>query len=115
MRDIKRMRAVFVPLRDAEALWEPAVDVYRSGAGWLIKMEAAGVRLEDIQVAIRDNAVLLKGVRRDRIQEQEGEFSSHSMEIDYAPFERKIVLPGQLSVNSIELETREGFILVRLS
>ena len=35
-----------------QSSWQPAADIYRTRAGWLVKLDVAGVRLEDIQTEI---------------------------------------------------------------
>lgn len=32
--------------------WYPRADIYRSNEGWLVKLELAGVRQEDIEVTL---------------------------------------------------------------
>ena len=45
--------------------WQPAADIYRTPAGWLVKLDVAGVRLEDIKTEITPTEVRIQGCRRD--------------------------------------------------
>ena len=96
----------------AETVWRPAVDIYRSRTGWLVKYDLAGVKREDIEVTAAGSCITVRGVRRDWKLE-EG-CSHYSMEIAYNRFERTLELPCDLEGARIELEGREGILLVRL-
>ena len=49
--------------RPSGPLWQPAVDIYRCPEGWTIKFDLAGVKLDDVQVLISDDALIVRGVR----------------------------------------------------
>ena len=46
--------------------WEPAVDVYRTVEGWVVKFDLAGVDPEDLSVKIVGHTLVVTGTRRDR-------------------------------------------------
>lgn len=113
MGDRTRIHAVFlVPEQGTEPLLRPAVDVYRCKEGWLAKFELPGVRLDDVTVSLHEQTLRISGSRRDRITETG--YLPYIMEIHYAQFERTIVFPEPLEARSIEVEVREGFLVVRL-
>lgn len=95
-----------------EAIWQPATDVYRTPEGWLVKLDLAGVRPEDIQVSVRGSCLIVQGTRRDWTRE-EG-CCHYRMEIAYSHFERQITLPDDLEHARIRLEQRQGMLLVRI-
>lgn len=97
---------------DTPALWQPSADVYRTRDGWLLKFDLAGVRPEDVTVAVRGRRVSVSGVRRDLMVE-EG-CSYYSMEISYNRFERSIEMPADLENAQVMLEARNGLLLVRM-
>jgi len=88
------------------------VDVYRTRDGWLLKFDLAGVRTEDVRVAISGRRVSVSGIRRDS-QIEEG-CSYYSMEISYNRFERVIEMPNDLGGAQVSLEVRDGLLLVRM-
>ncbi|MEK7405019.1 MAG: Hsp20/alpha crystallin family protein [Acidobacteriota bacterium] len=96
-----------------ETRWRPPVDVYRTPCGWLLKLELAGVRMEDISVQLQGNRLTVSGIRRDWALE-EG-CSHYMMEISYNRFERTIELPCDLAQTRLELEYREGILLIRVT
>jgi HSP20 family protein len=97
---------------DVPALWQPSADVYRTRDGWLLKFDLAGVRSEDVVVAVSGRRVSVSGVRRDLMVE-EG-CSYYSMEISYNRFERSIEMPVDLENAQVLLEARNGLLLVRM-
>jgi len=92
--------------------WQPAVDIYRSRSGWLLKFDLAGVRVEDVEVLVEGCRVTVRGVRRDWVLE-EG-YWHYSMEIAYNRFERTVQLPCDLAHAHAHLDYRHGILVVRL-
>ena len=92
--------------------WQPAADIYRTRAGWLVKLDVAGVRLEDIQTEISGSEVRIRGCRRD-FQAVEG-CRHYSMEISYNRFERFIPLPCDLKGAEVRVDCTNGILLVEL-
>lgn len=94
------------------ARWRPPADLYRTGEGWLIKVELAGVKDEDLQVTVSGRRLRIAGERRDRILQHGCE--CHSLEISYSYFEREFELPADLVDARIVSEHRDGMLLVRV-
>ncbi len=114
-RDLIRLMQSFFPAPSEAsrlAAWQPAVDVYRTPTGWLLKFDLAGVRPEDVTLEARGNCVTVRGVRRDWVVE-EGH-SYYRMEISYNNFERAVELPCCLDLASLTTDSRHGMLLVHL-
>jgi HSP20 family protein len=92
--------------------WQPAVDVYRTPTGWLVKFDLAGVRAEDIALEAQGNRLLVRGIRRDCFTE-EG-CRCYRMEIAYSHFERSIELPCDLQHAGISTDYRDGMLRVHI-
>lgn len=90
--------------------WRPAVDVYRTLAGWLCKFDLAGVAREDVEVQLQGSRLRVTGVRRDRSLCAGRE--SWSMEISYHEFERTLELPCDLTSCRVECTLENGMLLV---
>jgi HSP20 family protein len=97
----------------AAMAWRPSADIYRTPEGWVVKMELAGVRREDINVLTSGFEMFITGVRRDWAVE-EG-WSHYSMEIAYSRFERTIELPIDLERADVSIEYHDGLLLVRVT
>jgi HSP20 family protein len=93
--------------------WSPPADVYRVAHGWVIKLDLAGVRPDDVEVSALGRCLTVRGSRRDWLIEECQR--SYSMEISYNRFERSIELPDSLDAARISLEYRDGMLLIRLA
>jgi HSP20 family protein len=114
-RDLTRlMHALFLPASERfhEVLWQPAVDVYRTHTGWLVKAELAGVRPEDIQLSVTGRRLTLRGQRRDWFTEKCE--CCYRLEITYSDFERTIELPINLERARIATDYQYGLLLVQI-
>jgi HSP20 family protein len=104
---------LFAPARQG-ADWQPAVDIYKTHNGWILKFDLAGVRLEDVHAHVYANKVTVHGVRRDWMLD-DGGCHHYSMEINYCRFERTVELPQDLSDALFRLDYRDGILLVRIA
>ena len=112
-RDVIRlMQALFLQSASpcGDAAWCPAADIYRTADGWLVKLDLAGVRPEDLRVAIEGRRLTVSGCRRDCCL-SEGCRHYH-MEIAYSHFERSLTLPCDLEHARISVEHRHGMLLI---
>ena len=92
--------------------WRPDVDVFETDAGVEVRADIAGVRREDLHVAV-DGAVLrISGVRRS----PEGPEAKrlHQMEIAAGPFERRVRIPIAFERDRVTAHLADGFLTVKL-
>jgi HSP20 family protein len=94
------------------AAWQPSADLYRTRDGWLVKLDLAGVRPEDVQLSASGDRLIVRGVRRDWCLE-EG-CCHYQMEISYSRFERSLTLPVSLEHARISAEHRYGMLLIHI-
>jgi HSP20 family protein len=92
--------------------WQPRADIYRIPEGWLVKLELAGVRPEDIRLMPRPSALLVQGTRRDECGCVG--LNCHRLEIDYSSFERVLELPGMSEAVEITTSCQNGIVTVRI-
>jgi HSP20 family protein len=113
-RDLARlMQALFLPTAaGSPAPWAPAADVYRTTSGWLVKLDLAGMRPDDIDVEVVGCQLTIRGTRRDCLIQEESR--CHQMEIAYGPFERIVQLPCDLGRAPITCDYRDGMLIVRI-
>jgi HSP20 family protein len=111
---IRLMQCLFLPAAETfrEVLWHPAVDVYRTHAGWLVKFELAGVRPEDMELIAHGQRLTVRGLRRDCMTEEE--HRCYRMEITYSHFERTVELPCNLDRADIGTDYKHGLLLVHI-
>ena len=95
-----------------EAIWEPEADVYKVRWGWIVKYDLAGINPEDLRIEIQKNKLLLYGVRRDILIEENQ--IHYSMEISYSRFRRFIAFDTDLSSAEVTSEYKDGMLFVRI-
>jgi HSP20 family protein len=112
---VQLVHSVFFPQVCSEgfAAWRPAVDVYQTRTGWLLKADLAGVKPEDVSVELSGRGIHIHGMRRDWCLE-EG-CCHYRMEISYSQFERVIELPEELTKARISTEFRHGMLLIHIN
>lgn len=101
------------PHQGFSGAWQPAVDIYRTRTGWLLKFELAGVTEEDLALEVEKNRLTVAGVRRDWTIEDC--CAHYAMEIAYNRFERVVELPCNLEQAQLDLEFRNGILFVRVT
>src|SRR5439155_11120723 len=98
--------------RPSGRLWNPAADVYRTHDGWIVKVDLAGIRSADVEVAIDGPRLRVSGLRRDSVC---GEGVSHyQLEITYSRFEKAIQFRCSIEHATIERDYRDGLLILRL-
>jgi HSP20 family protein len=116
MRDLPRRPSTFFLSGEggsAEAVWRPRADIYRTRDGWVVKVELAGVRPDDVNIWAQGSRLTISGVRRDRII-GEG-WSCYAMEIAYSRFERTMELPCDVEASRLAVDYRDGMLLIRVA
>lgn len=93
-------------------LWYPAADVYQTADGWLVKVELAGVSVEDIELDIQGNILSIVGSRRDRSCAVG--MSYHQMEITYSRFQKTLKFPANIEGAKVEHNFEDGLLIIRL-
>ena len=98
--------------RPSGRLWIPAADVYRTDDGWIVKVDLAGIRAEDIEITLDGRVLRISGLRRDGIC---GEGISHyQLEITYSRFEKMIQFPRSIEHATVERDYHDGLLILRL-
>ena len=107
------MMAIRNQVRPSGRLWNPAADVYQGSDGWVVKVDLAGVRPDELELVLNDSVLIIRGCRRDTFY-REG-FTCQQMEITYSRFEKRIDFPCPIDPSSLKHDYRDGFLLVNMS
>ena len=99
-------------LRCSENFWYPAADVYRTGEGWVVKVELAGVAPDELQVEISGDTLRVAGTRRDEALTES--VSYHQLEITYSRFEKTIRFPCPVEGALVERRYRDGLLILHI-
>jgi HSP20 family protein len=88
------------------------VDVYQNQNDITIKTMVAGVKPEDLDVAISRDMVTIKGKREnERVVADDDYFHK---ELYWGSFSRTIVLPQEIDVDAAEAIEKHGLLIIRL-
>lgn len=112
MADRFSMLPVDRQVRPSGRLWNPAADVYRTRSGWIVKLDLAGVSVDELEIEIVDATLRVRGCRHDTFYE-EG-FTYHQMEITYSRFEKSIQFPCTIQGAAMGHDYQDGLLLIRL-
>lgn len=93
-------------------LWYPAADVYQTPDGWVVKVELAGVSVEDVVIEIQGNVLHIAGSRKDKSCVVG--VSYQQMEITYSNFEKTLRFPATIDGAKIEHEFENGLLIITL-
>lgn len=93
--------------------WRPPMDIHETADAILIKIEVAGVREDDLELALHPNALIVNGVRRDDADHDE-ELCFHAAQVRYGPFHVAVALPSAIRQEEASATYRDGFLRVHL-
>lgn len=97
-------------------VWSPRVDVYETTESVVVKVCAAGLDSNQIELTISgDNRfITLRGVRVETDEDKADRIRYHQLEIYYGPFERIIALPSDVPVDREKLSAayKDGFLKI---
>lgn len=92
------------------SVWRPPTDMYETEEHVIVRMEIAGMRDEDLEVAVQDNLLLISGSRSDSTERK----AYHQMEIPFGKFSVSIDLPAPINTEGATAEYKDGFLAIRL-
>jgi HSP20 family protein len=94
------------------AIWSPQIEAFEKEDKFIVRAELPGLKKDDIEVNVTEDALTIQGQRRHE-QEEQREGFYHS-ERSYGSFYRAIPLPDGVITDSAEASFRDGVLEVRL-
>ena len=92
--------------------WAPPLDVHEDKDSFTIRAELPGMRREDIEVSIQDNALVISGERKE---EKVGDGTEvHRQERYFGKFSRILTLPAAVANNNVKAAYKDGILTVTL-
>ena len=92
-------------------LWRPPTDIYETEEYIIIKVEIAGMRDDQIEVAMENNLLVISG-NRSEIPEQRAYY--HQMEIQSGKFEIKVEISTPVDMDKAGAVYKDGFLTISL-
>jgi HSP20 family protein len=106
------MHAVWDRIPEEAKSWSPGVDIFEKGDSLLIKAELPGMKLEDIDVAVTEETLTIKGDRKPEHNIRDEDYFRN--ELAYGNFYRSIDLPFTVDTRSVEAVYEDGILRISL-
>jgi len=92
--------------RQGASLWTPQVEAFQRGDQFIVRADLPGLKKDDVEIEVTDNAITLKGERKEEHQEQREGF--YRSERHYGSFYRTIPLPEGAITESTKANFNNG-------
>jgi len=92
--------------------WMPTMDIYEQDGNLVVKADLPGVKKEDIDIELDQNALIIKGQRQDENEVREENY--YRVERSTGTFYRRLPLPNNVSPDQIKANFHDGVLEVRL-
>lgn len=99
-------------LMELPTAWTPRVDVYEQEGALVVKAELPGIRKEDVEVAIGEGNLIIRGERKAEAEVKEEHY--YRMERSFGAFYRRLPLPEGVKTEAIEATFTDGVLAVRV-
>jgi len=94
------------------AAFVPPVDIYEDEHKIVLKLEAPGLKQEDLDIQLENNTLTIKGERKFEKEEKEENF--HRIERRYGSFFRSFTVPNTVNTESVKASYDAGVLRVEL-
>ncbi len=105
--------------RATEPLWSRtpatmpvAVEVGEDDKGYTVTAELPGLDEKDIEVALTDDTVTIKGEKKEEKEEKKKDY--YFSERTYGAFQRSFVLPGDVDHAKVTAEMKKGVLTISM-
>jgi len=98
-------------------LWRPLADICESADAIMVKVELAGMKEEEIDVTLYEDALVISGERCDERGERDNARENlcyHEAQIRYGPFRVEVFIPSPVERDAITARYENGFLWVTL-
>ena len=92
--------------------WSPAVDIYETADALILKAELPGFSREDVNLEIKQHALLLRGSRPREFEVAVEHY--HCIERMSGAFQRIFLLPTTIDSEKVTISCQNGILNVRL-
>jgi HSP20 family protein len=94
------------------AVWIPAVDVAETEDAINVKVEAPGVKKDDIKISVTNNVLTVRGEKK--MEKETSEENYHRIERVYGSFVRSLELPTVVQANKVKASFKDGVLSIVL-
>jgi HSP20 family protein len=94
------------------AAWSPQVEVFQRDGQLVVRASLPGLNKDDVQVELRDDALILRGERRQEHEEQREGY--YRCEVTHGSFYREIPLPEGVKTDDATATFRDGVLEITM-
>jgi HSP20 family protein len=92
--------------------WSPEVEVFQRDGQLVVRAALPGLTKEDVQVELRDDAVILRGERRQEHEEEREGY--YRCEVSHGSFYREIPLPKGVKTDDARATFHDGVLEITM-
>ncbi len=92
--------------------WSPLVDIQEQADKFVIMADIPGIPLDEIEIAMEDNVLTIKGQRQNTVEKQEGKWTR--VERTMGSFYRRFSLPDTADVEKIKARGEHGVLEITI-
>jgi HSP20 family protein len=92
--------------------WAPRMDVYQKDGQLVVQAELPGVKKEDVQVAVEDGDLVIRGERKSESEVKEEDY--YRLERSAGTFYRRLPLGGEVKAEQIKATFDDGVLQVTI-
>jgi HSP20 family protein len=90
--------------------WAPALDIAEGKDAYLVTVELAGVKLDDLEITLEDGLLTIQGERHFANDSSEELF--HRVERSSGAFRRAITLPAHVEADAVNASMEDGVLRI---
>ena len=105
-----------LPVHEASSIFnlegELVVDVFETDSEFVVLTAIAGVKIEDLDIAVEKDMMIIKGQRVNPNENPDKKY--FYQECYWGPFSKKIVLPENIDTASTEAQINKGVLTIKI-
>lgn len=94
--------------------WSPPIDVYETGDRYVIAAELPGLTREEIELALEDSRLTIRGRRRERSRQADDVLHFHQVERGHGAFARTFDFADKINPDGVTADLSNGVLTVTL-
>jgi HSP20 family protein len=94
--------------------WAPAVEAAETPAEYVITAELPGISPENVEVAMAEGMLTLRGTKQDERKVEDQKRAYHMWEREYGSFERSFRFPMDVDAEKVAAEFANGVLTVKV-
>jgi len=91
---------------------ELVVDVYETGAEFVVLAAIAGIQIKDIDISLEKDMMVIKGNRCDPNDHPDKKY--FYQECYWGPFSRKVLLPENIDIDKADAQMDKGVLTIKI-